>query len=45
MCSMFTKSQTALLLFLYIYFNTEENNQFNNVHLPDADRKTQMWSA
>ena len=29
---------------LYLY-NTEVNNQFNNVYLPEADRITQMWSV
>ena len=35
----------SFTLFIYIYFNTEVNNQFNDVHLPEADRITQMWSS
>ena len=27
-----------ILLFVYIYFNTDINNQCNNIHLPEADR-------
>ena len=32
----------SLLLFVYIYFNTEVNN---NAHLPEVNRIMKMWSA